>query len=327
MRTSSILHGGFVVTSVTLLLIGAGCGEPKGNDNPTSTTVDPSDSDPGTESDPGTDSAEETDPTQTSDSETDPTSASMTTAADSSTGDDPSGASSAAFIVDPDGAGVSNECDIWAQDCMKGEKCMPWDNAGGNSWNATRCSPVDENPGEPGDACTVEGSGVSGIDDCALASMCWNVNGETNMGVCVGFCEGNEANPICPDPEQGCSITNNGVLILCLPFCDPLLQDCAEGEACYPEPNGFFCSPDAGGEEGAFGDPCEYLNVCDPGLWCADATSVPDCAGSTGCCSEYCDTSDPDAVCMGVGQMCTPFYEEGQAPPGYETVGVCVIPQ
>jgi hypothetical protein len=326
MRTSSIFH---VVTSATLLLAGAACGEPKGNDNPTTTNVDPTDdseseTEDESDSDPDTDESD-SDPSDPSDS--DPSDPSMTGPGDTSTGDDPSASDSAVFIIDPDGAGVSNECDIWAQDCMEGEKCMPWDNAGGSSWNATRCSPLDDNPGEPGDECTVEGSGVSGIDDCALSSMCWNVDGETNIGVCVGFCMGNEANPICPDPGTGCSITNNGVLILCLPYCDPLLQDCGETEACYPEPNGFFCSPDASGEEGGYGDPCEYLNVCDAGLFCADAATVPDCQGSTGCCSEYCDTSDPEATCMGTGQECTPFYEEGQAPPGYETVGICIIPQ
>ncbi len=312
-----------VVTSASLLL--AACGDPKSNDNPTTTNVDPTNSSESDTDVATTGQDSDSDPTNAS-AETAPTDASVTVG-DSSSGSDGGVSDTAVFIIDPDGAGVNNECDIWAQDCMKGEKCMPWDNAGGSSWNATRCSPVDDNPGQPGDSCTVEGSGVSGIDDCALSSMCWNVDGETNMGVCVGFCQGSEANPICSDPDTGCSITNNGVLILCLPFCDPLLQDCAEGEACYPEPNGFFCSPDAGGEEGAFGDPCEYLNVCDPGLFCADAATVPDCAGSTGCCSEYCDTSDPDAVCMGNGQMCTPFYEEGQAPPGYENVGICIIPQ
>jgi hypothetical protein len=229
------------------------------------------------------------------------------------------------FIVPPDG-GPANECDIWAQDCPEGEKCMPWDNMGGNSWNATRCSPVAPDPGQPGDPCTVEGSGVSGVDDCAISSMCWNVDPDTNQGVCVGFCEGSENNPVCPDPDTGCSITNEGVLILCLPYCDPLLQDCSDSEACYPEPNGFFCSPDASGKMGMYGDPCEYLNVCDPGLFCADAVNVPDCAGAIGCCSEYCDTSDPMAVCMGNGQECLPFYEDAP-PPGYEDVGVCIIPQ
>ena len=239
--------------------------------------------------------------------------------------DDTGNGDASNFIVPPDG-GPANECNIWAQDCPDGEKCMPWDNMGGSSWNATKCSPISPDAGQPGDPCTVEGSGVSGVDDCDISTMCWNVDPETNQGVCVGFCEGSENNPVCPDPDTGCSITNEGVLILCLPYCDPLIQDCADGEACYPEPNGFFCSPDASGEEGVFGDPCEYLNVCDPGLFCADAAGVPDCAGAIGCCSEYCDTSDPGASCMGNNQECLPFYED-TPPPGYEDVGVCLIPQ
>jgi len=234
------------------------------------------------------------------------------------------------FIMNPDGGGPTNECDIWAQDCPEGEKCMPWANDGGDSWNATRCSAIDDNAGQPGDTCTVEGSGVSGIDDCDIASMCWDVDGETNMGICVGFCEGTEDAPFCSNPDEGCSISNDGVLILCLAYCDPLLQDCPEGSACYPEENGFFCSPDASGPDlGAIGDPCEYINVCDPGGWCANAESVPGCAGSAGCCSGYCDTTEPDpsSTCLPMGTECVPWYEEGTAPPGYEDVGVCVLPQ
>ncbi|MBC8072171.1 MAG: ribulose phosphate epimerase [Deltaproteobacteria bacterium] len=310
----------FVVASTSLGLLITACGEPKNDENTTSSPSDPTAS-----------SASETDSAGSSESGNDPsiatTQMSMTSPSDESgSGEEESGNDSIMFIAEPDGGSISNECDIWAQDCPDGEKCMPWANDGGGSWNATRCSPLDANPGQPGDSCTVEGSGVSGIDNCDIAAMCWNTDAE-NIGTCVGFCEGSEANPVCPNPGTGCSITNEGTLILCLPFCDPLLQDCSDTEACYPEPNGFFCSPDASGEMGAFGDPCEFLNVCDAGLFCADAGVVPDCAGSTGCCSEYCDISDPNPVCMGAGQECTPFYEENQAPPGYENVGVCVIPQ
>ncbi|MBX7083628.1 MAG: ribulose phosphate epimerase [Nannocystaceae bacterium] len=325
-------QAGFLATPWLVLSLVA-CGEAK-NDDPTSTSVTTAGSasagDSGSESGSASASASASasdtadtgtsnDPTMTTAGTDDTTSASASASASAS--------DTAVFIVDPDGGGVNNECDIWAQDCPRMEKCMPWANDGGNSWNATRCSPLDANPGQPGDTCTVEGSGVSGIDSCDLGSMCWNVDPETNMGVCVGFCMGTEAAPVCPDPDTGCSITNNGVLILCLPFCDPLLQDCSMTEACYPEPNGFFCSPDASGEMGGFGDPCEFLNVCDPGLFCADAATVPDCNGSTGCCSEYCDISDPGATCMGQGQECTMFYNEGEAPPGYENVGICIIPQ
>ena len=233
------------------------------------------------------------------------------------------------FILDPDGNGIANECDIWAQDCMEGEKCMPWANDGAGSWNATRCSPLDRNPSQPGDPCEVEGSGVSGIDNCDISTMCWDVDPETNMGTCVEFCSGSEANPVCEDPTTKCVIANEGVLILCLPGCDPLLQDCLEGNACYPSSDTFVCGPDASLEMGVYGDGCEFVNVCDPGLFCANPELVPDCTAG-GCCSPYCDVSDPDAsaACPGAagGQECVPWFEEGQAPPGFENVGACGIP-
>jgi hypothetical protein len=246
--------------------------------------------------------------------------------ADGTTG----GGITAGFIQDPDGGGANIECDIWGQDCMDGEKCMPWANDGGGSWNATRCSPLDPNPAQPGDACTVEGSGVSGIDNCDLGSMCWDVDPETNMGTCVAFCMGTEAAPVCEDPNTTCTIANEGVLILCLPNCDPLLQDCDEGQACYPVDDSFVCGPDVSGEMGGFGDACEFINVCDPGLYCANAATVPNCDGSSGCCSAFCDMSDPDASmnCPGAadGQECVAWFADGQAPPGFENVGACAIP-
>jgi hypothetical protein len=249
---------------------------------------------------------------------------------DESGGETTGSVTTVGFIQDPDGGGVSIECDIWAQDCPEGEKCMPWANDGGSSWNAMRCSPLDPAPAQPGDECTVEGSGVSGIDNCEVSSMCWDVDPETNMGTCAAFCMGSEANPVCEDPNTSCVIANEGVLILCLPNCDPLLQDCAEGQACYPIDDGFACAPDASGEMGLFGEPCEFINVCDPGLFCANADAVPDCAGSSGCCSSFCDLTDPMAGmnCPGAagGQDCVAWYEEGQAPPGFEDVGACAIP-
>jgi hypothetical protein len=236
----------------------------------------------------------------------------------------------AAFIQDPDGGGVNIECDVWAQDCPVGEKCMPWANDGGSSWNATRCSPLDPNPAQVGDPCIVEGSGTSGIDNCDIAAMCWDVDPETNEGVCTAFCSGSEANPVCADPDTTCVIANEGTLILCLPSCDPLIQDCGEGQGCYPIDASFACAPDAGNEQGAYGDACEFVNVCDPGLFCASPDAVPNCVGAVGCCSEFCDLAamQPDDQCSGAndGQLCTPWYGEDRAPPGYEDVGACAIP-
>jgi hypothetical protein len=234
------------------------------------------------------------------------------------------------FIVMPDGFNAG-ECAIWEQDCAEGEKCMPYANDGGSAWNSTRCSPVTPDAGQPGDPCSVEGSGVSGVDTCDVSSMCWDVDPETNTGTCVAFCTGNQDFPVCDDPATACSITNEGVLILCLPACDPLLQDCAEGQACYGIDNAFVCAPDASGGEGVFGSPCEFINACGPGLACVGAGGVPDCTGSLGCCSSYCDLSDAGSSgsCEGAsgGQECISWFEENSAPPGFEDVGVCFIPQ
>src|SRR5262249_37235710 len=66
------------------------------------------------------------------------------------------------FIFDPDGGSDDGGCDPWAQDCLRGDKCMPWANDGSNRWNDVRCSPAGS--GQLGDPCTVEGSSVSGLD-------------------------------------------------------------------------------------------------------------------------------------------------------------------
>ncbi|MBC8072354.1 MAG: hypothetical protein IAG13_28790 [Deltaproteobacteria bacterium] len=245
--------------------------------------------------------------------------------------DDPSDPTTACpFICEPDGGSRSIECSLWDDDCPRGEKCMPWANDGGGSWNSTRCAPLDDTPAAPGEPCTVVDSGVSRIDDCERGAMCWDVDPETNVGECVAFCVGSEANPTCTDPETECTISGEGTLILCLPWCHPLMQDCNEGAGCYPGNNVFWCAPDASAAAGAFGDPCEFLNVCDPVLFCANADVVPDCAGDFGCCSEFCDlgSDEPDAMCTGArqGHVCVPWFEEAVAPPAFARVGACLLP-
>jgi hypothetical protein len=227
------------------------------------------------------------------------------------------------FIVDPDWGGTTIECSVWEQDCPLNEKCMPWADDGGNAWNATRCSRLDPDPDQLGEECSVEGSGVSGMDSCDLGHMCWNVDVATNLGTCVAFCTGSEAMPMCDPEGTACSISNQGVLIVCLPLCNPLApEDCAPDEGCYASGDVFHCAPDASGEMGGVGDSCEFLNACEAGLACADAASVPGCTGSTGCCTAFCRIGD-DAACL-AGQTCVPFYEMGEAPDMcLEDVGIC----
>ncbi len=219
----------------------------------------------------------------------------------------------------------TNECDIWAQDCPEGEKCMPWANDGGGSWNALKCSPIGPNPGQSGDECTVEGSAVSGIDSCDLGLLCWFVD-DMNMGSCLDQCTGSVDAAMCPGGTV-CDITNEGVLTLCLPTCDPLLVNCKDGEICFysGQAGNFICDFDGSGEAGAYGDPCEFINVCDPGLFCANPDAVPGC-NANGCCSEYCDLNEPN-TCAGMddGQECVAWFEM-DAPPGLDHVGACAIP-
>jgi hypothetical protein len=249
-----------------------------------------------------------------------------TTATDDTVGESSSSSGYSDFIVPPDGYGDTIECDIWEEDCPAGEKCMPWANDGGNSWNATRCTPVAEDPGAPGDPCTVEGSGVSGIDDCEKHAMCWGVDPETLMGTCLAMCIGTESNPICADPNSYCALSGEGVLILCFPTCDPLAQDCPEGEACISVTETFVCVPDVSGDAGEAGDPCEAVNACDPGLACVGAKVVPGCVTS-GCCSPFCPVDVEPAACPFEDQVCWPWWEPGQEPPGYENIGVCALPE
>ena len=227
-----------------------------------------------------------------------------------------------------DGQVRCSECDPWTQDCPEGQKCMPWANDGGNSWNALKCTEVMPNAGKPGDECTVEGSGVSGVDSCEKGAMCWNVSQETGKGTCVAFCTGSPEAPMCADPDSFCAIANDGVLTLCFPNCDPLLQDCPGTDVCIPNPNGgnFLCVLDASGDLGKQNDPCEYANACDPGLVCVDPALASECDPmAAGCCLPFCDLMNPD--CTNQGAMCLPWYEMNMAPPGYENVGVCGLMQ
>lgn len=213
------------------------------------------------------------------------------------------------------------ECNTYAQDCPEGEKCTPWASDGGATWNSTRCAPIDPRPSEVGEACFAEGLGLAGADDCVRGAMCWDVDPRSGIGTCIELCTCGE--PMCGEMAT-CIVSNGGALAICEPTCDPLLQDCAPGQGCYPSTQVFACAPDASGEMGAVGDPCEFVNTCNPGTACITAASLPSCAGS-GCCSPFCDFTDPSPECPD-GTVCNSWFGEGAAPRGLEDVGVCTIP-
>jgi hypothetical protein len=236
-----------------------------------------------------------------------------------------------AFIYGGSDPPPNGECDPWLQDCPDGEKCTPYSSDGDNSWDLLKCVPVMENPGAVGDPCTVEGSGVSGIDSCEKGAVCWSVDAETGEGNCVAQCTGTPDMPECAAEGTSCLNSNNGTLTLCLPTCDPLLQGCPDMDLCLPNPsetNSFICVVDASGDEGQEWDACEYVNACDAGLLCANPALATECDWqAAGCCLPFCDLSIVPTACKGVDQECLAWFEEGQAPPGFEDVGVCGIPQ
>jgi hypothetical protein len=263
--------------------------------------------------------------TSTSTSTSSTSSADTTTSTSGAAGTSSSStADGCAFVCASDVGDAIVECDEWAQDCPVGQKCMPWANDGGYAWNATRCVPIADDPAQPGEPCTVQGNGFDGIDDCDIASMCWNPDPVMMIGYCVAFCQGSEDDPSCADPAAECEIANDGVLIICLPLCNPLTQNCDDGQGCYPIGNAFACAADAPGSAD-LGGPCEFLNVCDAGQFCADPSDVQGCVSPIGCCTTFCDltAADPDAGCFLPAQVCVPWFEPGHAPAGFTNLGYC----
>jgi hypothetical protein len=214
------------------------------------------------------------------------------------------------------------ECDPFAQDCPDGQKCVPYGSSGG-TWDANKCVPVlgDQAPGEP----CIYGGTVEATDDCDATSHCWaviEVDGEA-VGTCHAFCTGSGDMPECP-PGSACLISGSGNINLCIPTCDPILQDCNEGLACFWAYNGFNCIYTT--QDIPPGEPCGFINDCVEGSGCFTAEVLPSCADSA-CCSPWCEVGGGDGPCEALpGTTCVPFFEQGMAPFGYEHVGVCILP-
>jgi hypothetical protein len=134
-----------------------------------------------------------------------------------------------------------------------------------------------------GEPCHAERSRFSGIDDCELGAMCWDVERVTLEGNCVPFCMGtSEEDAYCAEPDTLCEVSTRLPILLCTPVCDPLAQDCPAGEACYFFSSLWQCAPDTSGDAGAYGDPCQFIPeppsskvLCNP--------LQPDCLEGQGC--------------------------------------------
>jgi hypothetical protein len=256
------------------------------------------------------------------------TSSSTDATATGDTSDDTTGN----FLVIPDG-GVCvgtgdgywhcSRCDVVGQDCPRDEKCVPWANDGGNTWNANRCSPVPEDPAGVGQPCTAEESPVSGFDDCALGLLCFGVDPGTLEGTCAALCS-----PDLPETcglDEGCATHDGFAPNVCLPLCDPLdPATCSAGQTCHQLETDLLCVPSVSLPQGlACGGDEQH---CAPDQVCLAADELARCADSA-CCTAWCDLSaaDPDLPCAAVpGHVCRPFTET--PPAGYEHVGACALP-
>ncbi len=208
-------------------------------------------------------------------------------------------------------------CDPFMQDCPDGEKCVPTV-IGTGHFNALRCVPVLGDQGV-GEACHYYGPEES-TDDCDALSHCWFSQDE--IGECLALCLGSADDPECP-PASDCSITGDGSVNLCIPHCDPLAQDCAEGLGCFWTGYNFGCSLREQDKE--LGEPCDLIKSCEPGLLCVGQASMPECE-SAGCCSSYCDLELGDGPCAELlpGTVCAQVFWE-DPPPQWASVGVCVL--
>ena len=109
--------------------------------------------------------------------------------------------------------------------------------------------------------------------------------------------------------------------------CDPLAPACPADRGCYRVGEHFVCLDDASGRGGAYGDPCLFTKNCDPSMFCADPPEFSGCASTDGCCTAFCDASDPEASanCPGAPEhSCVPLFAEGEGPPGLNHIGVCI---
>ncbi|EDM77708.1 putative lipoprotein [Plesiocystis pacifica SIR-1] len=213
-------------------------------------------------------------------------------------------------------------CDMFAQDCPEGDKCVP-EIVGGQLQQAVCTTVVGDTPyGEP--CSLVEGG--QGYDTCDDASWCFNlieVEGEL-VGTCTPFCTGNAEDADCPE-GYACQLSAEGPPV-CVDICDPLVQDCPGNQACYWTNSHFACVPTTAKLE--TGQPCGFINDCDEGSMCLSAEVLNGCSEAS-CCGDYCSLAGGDGPCQAIdpAYVCEPFFEEGMAPEEWADVGVCVLPQ
>ncbi|MEZ4383301.1 MAG: hypothetical protein R3A79_18375 [Nannocystaceae bacterium] len=245
---------------------------------------------------------------------------------------DSSAATSETSGMISDMAGEGALCSLILQDCPENQKCVAYNADGGILPDGVKCVDEHPNPDGVGEPCMNLGNFGSGEDTCVKGAMCFDLDND-GAGSCVAHCSGIPEDPQCPS-EETCVTFFDPPVPLCFASCDPFLQDCPEGEGCYMDaPNigseGFVCMPTvlAPNENGDYGDLCYNQAGCAPGFSCIWPENVPNCKYEY-CCSPWCDLEVNPELCTDLHPTmeCVPWYNEGEAQPGLENLGICGIP-
>lgn len=248
--------------------------------------------------------------------------------------------------------GLSPACSVLCQDCGQGEKCGLLSLYDETSFffdeAVVGCMPLDDDSLPIGESCDPDREGNS--DECIGGGFCGPFSGSY---ACDELCVPPFAEFECSLADARClptseSETSHGYAV-CMRACDPLDEgDCVEfgnqvcqprnpdcdatvDPDCYPVRAGsFVCSVSAKGLYRDHGEPCTVEHDCtdpsDRNAVCVPASLVPNCE-SERCCSSLCDLTDEPSTCplSGEGEVCTPYFAEGDAPDGLEHVGICRI--
>jgi hypothetical protein len=236
------------------------------------------------------------------------------------------------------------ECDPHAdKPCPDGQKCS----AAAPEWElywpysgTLSCFPILGNQ-QKGEACDRGENIVDGLDDCASGLICADIHWAwKKSGVCVDFCDpafkDGVTNQACSDPRDFCSapVCQDCLLSVCVPACDPLVQDCPEGTACvlaYVNSDLAFACESVEIDLPKAGESC-FGKECGPGAQCVpnDKVGNPSCEGLDFCCTPLCDLNEPNTCPgMAMGEVCKPFFSEALDPVldpwsvQYNKLGIC----
>lgn len=189
-------------------------------------------------------------------------------------------------------------CDLFAQSCDEGEKCVPV-----FGFSTRDCVPIAVDPIADGEACD------AGSDDpCGPLSWCGLPDDDGN-GTCVPLCTGTLADPICA-ADTICVIDDEEIVAYCAAPCDPFdAAACPGHHSCQPTDRGFGCIEEGGHTRG---EHCLQNDSCADGLYCAPGELVEGCCFDS-CCAPLC--SDANAC---EGGSCHALPQ-----PGPDGLGFC----